>query len=142
VTRYLLDTDTFSLYLGLHPPVVQAVARHVSQSDELAVAVITVEELWSGWAAVVAKARKPDELAKAYDRLTDTLNELRNWPVVSFPVSAVRRYADLKKQKLNVGANDLKIASIALETGAVVVTHNTRDFGRVAGLQVVDWAGP
>jgi tRNA(fMet)-specific endonuclease VapC len=140
VTRYLLDTDTFSLYLRQSPTVLQAVARRLS--DGLAVTVVTVEELWSGWAAVIAKARTLDRAADAYDRLTETLNELRNWPVVSFSFGAVRRYAGLKKARLNVGANDLKIASIALEMGAAVVTHNTRDFARVPGVRTVDWAGP
>ena len=42
--------------------------------------------------------------------------------------------------KLNVGANDLKIAAIGLEVGAVVVTRNVRDFGRVPGLTVENWA--
>ena len=73
--------------------------------------------------------------------MTDTLNELRNWPVVSFPSGAVRRYAELRKQNLNVGANDLKIAAIAIETGAVVVTRNERDFNRIPGVTFVDWAG-
>lgn len=70
----------------------------------------------------------------------DTLNELRHWPIVSFSAAAITRYADLKRQKLNIRANDLKIAAIALETGATVVTHNLADFRRVPGLTVEDWA--
>lgn len=137
MTRYLLDTDTFSHYLRHNPTVVAAVVRHLA--DQVGVSIITVQEVWDGWAAVIGKAKTPDEAAAAYARLTDTLNELKNWPVVSFPAGAVARYAALKKQKLNVGANDLKIAAIALETGAVVVTHNRRDFERVPGVVVDDW---
>jgi len=138
VTRYLLDTDTFSLFLRGDPPVVRAVLRHVA--SEVAVSVITVQEVWDGWAAVIARAKTPDQVAAAYARLTDTLNELRNWPVIPFPAGAVVRYAALKKQKLNVGANDLRIAAIAIETGAVVVTHNRRDFERIPGVVIEDWA--
>ena len=43
-------------------------------------------------------------------------------------------------QRLNVGGMDLRIASIALELAATVVTANTRDFTRVPGLSVVDWS--
>jgi tRNA(fMet)-specific endonuclease VapC len=68
------------------------------------------------------------------------VNELRGWPVVSFGAGAVARYAALKKQKINIGANDLKIAAIALDIGAGVVTRNTRDFGRVPGLATEDWS--
>jgi len=59
---------------------------------------VTREELWFGWAAVIAKARHLEQVAAAYDRLSDTLNELRDWPVVGFSTAAVHRYAALKKQ--------------------------------------------
>ena len=45
----------------------------------------------------------------------------------------------LFRLRLNVGRMDLKIAAVALEIGAVVVTDNLRDFGRVPGLDVEDW---
>lgn len=137
MSRFILDTDTFSLYLQHSPAVVGAVVRHIS--DHVAVSIITVQEVWNGWAAVIASGKTPDQVAAAYTRLTDTLNELRSWPVVSFTAAAVARYAALKKQKLNVGPNDLKIASIALETGATVVTHNRRDFERIPGVLIEDW---
>ena len=138
MTRYLLDADVLTLYLRHDPVVFAAVLRHLAA---VGVSIITVEELWDGWQAAARKAKTPDEVAAAYDRLTDTVTELRTWPVVSFGAAAVRRYAALKKQKLNVGANDLKLAAIGLEAGAAVVTRNVRDFGRVPGLAVENWAG-
>ncbi len=38
-----------------------------------------------------------------------------------------------------IGPYDLQIAAIALAHGLTVVTHNTKEFKRVAGLQVEDW---
>lgn len=138
MSLYLLDTDTFSLYLRNHPGVVAAVNSH--SAVEVALSVITIGELWDGWQAVARRAKSPEQTGAAYDRLTVTLNELRNWRAVSFSAAAIRRYADLKRRKLNVSANDLKNAAIALETESVMVTHNTVDFRRVTSLVVEDWA--
>jgi tRNA(fMet)-specific endonuclease VapC len=38
-----------------------------------------------------------------------------------------------------IGAYDLLIAGTALARGQVLATHNVREFGRVAGLQIEDW---
>lgn len=38
-----------------------------------------------------------------------------------------------------IGAYDLQIAAIAVANNLTLVTHNTREFGRVDGLQVEDW---
>jgi len=40
-----------------------------------------------------------------------------------------------------IGPNDYFIAATALARGAVIVTHNTREFNRIEGLQVEDWTG-
>jgi tRNA(fMet)-specific endonuclease VapC len=137
VSLYLLDTDTFSHYLRHNPAVIRSVASHLS--DRVAISIITAQEVWDGWAGILGRAKTPAQVAAAYSRLTETLDELKNWSVVPFREAAVIRYAGLKKQRLNVGANDLKIASIALESGAVVVTANVRDFRRIPGVNVEDW---
>ena len=40
-----------------------------------------------------------------------------------------------------IGAYDLQIAAIALANNLILVTHNTREFERVDGLQLEDWEG-
>lgn len=55
-----------------------------------------------------------------------------------------RHYANqftrLKSAGTPIGANDLWIASHALAIGAYLVTHNMREFERIEGLAVEDWA--
>jgi tRNA(fMet)-specific endonuclease VapC len=48
--------------------------------------------------------------------------------------------ADLESRGERIGAYDLLIAGIASARGHVLATHNVREFGRVAGLQIEDWA--
>jgi hypothetical protein len=74
VSRYILDTDTLSLYLREDVNILAAVVWHLA--DEVSISVINVEELWDGWRAAIRKAKSPDEVGRAYDRLTTTLNDL------------------------------------------------------------------
>jgi tRNA(fMet)-specific endonuclease VapC len=41
-----------------------------------------------------------------------------------------------------IGPYDVLLAGHALAMGAVLVTHNTREFTRVPGLSVEDWQEP
>jgi tRNA(fMet)-specific endonuclease VapC len=50
------------------------------------------------------------------------------------------RCDDLKAKKIRISASDLRIAAIALENNATLVTRNRRDFQRVPGLLIEDWA--
>lgn len=47
--------------------------------------------------------------------------------------------ADLKRQGLLIGNNDLLIAAHARSLSAVLVTNNTREFSRITDLTVENW---
>jgi tRNA(fMet)-specific endonuclease VapC len=138
MSLFLLDTDTLSLLQHNHPQVVQHVAS-VPPTD-MAITIITVEEQLTGWYSALRKARQPDEIARVYLRLTNAIRSFMGLPILTFTESAVNRYLTLVGLRLNIGKMDLRIAAIALEHGATVVTRNTRDFGRVPHLTVVDWS--
>jgi tRNA(fMet)-specific endonuclease VapC len=46
---------------------------------------------------------------------------------------------DLAVAGTPIGPNDLPIAAIAVSRKMILVSHNTREFSRVPGLQVEDW---
>ena len=106
----------------------------------LAVTVISIEEQLSGWYTALRRARRPRDLARIYDHIAQTARFYGYLRVLSFSESAIAIYEDLRARKLNVSRMDLRIAAIALERDACVVTANTRDFGRVAGLKMEDWS--
>ena len=65
---------------------------------------------------------------------------LRRFSILPQTEASLARFEQLVRLKLNVGRMDLRIASIALEIGATIVTRNRRDFTRVPGLASTDWA--
>lgn len=64
--------------------------------------------------------------------------------IVSFDESAVWTYgelrADLERCGHPIGSLDTMIAAHALSMNAVLVTNNTREFSRVKGLNLENWA--
>jgi tRNA(fMet)-specific endonuclease VapC len=138
MSLHVLDTDTLSLLQERHASVLVRVAA--CAPDDLAITVVSVEEQLSGWYRRLRRAKKPEELAKVYDRLTDAVRSLSRLPILSFSAAAIRRAKALQASKLNVRKMDLCIAAIALEHQAVVVTRNVRDFQRVPNLVVEDWS--
>jgi tRNA(fMet)-specific endonuclease VapC len=138
MSLFVLDTDTLTLLQKNHPNVVQHVAAH--RSADVMITVISVEEQLSGWYALVRQAKKKDALARAYQHLANTTTFLSQMTILLLTEAAIDRYLQLRKLKLKTGAHDLRIAAIALESGAVVVTRNLRDFRRVPNLTVEDWS--
>jgi len=120
------------------PIVVQRVDAR--PSTELAISVITVDEQLTGWYTLTRQAHRPEQIAGAYAHLGEAVVRLAKWSILPYTESAIARVAQLKTFRLNVRLMDLRIASIALENGAVVVTRNRRDFGRLPGLSIEDWS--
>jgi tRNA(fMet)-specific endonuclease VapC len=140
MSRYALDSDILSLLQHNHPQVGANYLTHTG--DELFVTVITVEEQLSGWYTMVRRAKARAELARAYSNLAKSVEFLSITKILPFDEPSIVRFESLRALKLGVGAPDLRIAAIALEHGATVVTRNTRDFGRVPGLSIEDWSKP
>lgn len=138
MSLYLLDTDHLTLYQQGNVGVVVGVVRH--RGDQLAISVITVTEQLTGWQTALNKAKDQTRVELIYLRIAQAVESLASWTVLHYPLAAMSLYEDLKRQKLNVGANDLKIAAIALHFNAIVATRNKQDFARVPGVQLDNWA--
>jgi tRNA(fMet)-specific endonuclease VapC len=63
--------------------------------------------------------------------------------VLPLDMAAAKKAADvaraLSRAGTPIGPMDTLIAGIALQHGATLVTHNTREFRRVRGLSLEDW---
>ena len=107
---------------------------------ELAITVLTVEEQLSGWYNELHRAKSAPALAAVYQSVAEMVQFFAEMPILSFTEPAIYRYEGLKRLKIKIKKTDLRIAAIALEHNAVVVTRNLRDFTRIPGLQTEDWS--
>jgi len=129
MSLYVLDTDILSLYQSGHPAVVQNVQGRAT--DQLAVSVISVEEQLTGWYTKLRRAKKRDQLARAYQRLASAVSFHSHVQILPFPEPAIARYKALRAAHRHIGKNDLRIAAIVLELGATLATRNTKDFQQI-----------
>ena len=68
---HVLDTDILVLFQEGHPAVSQRILG--CRIEELATTVINVEEQLSGWYTLVRRAKGPQQLAHAYQRLAGSV---------------------------------------------------------------------
>jgi tRNA(fMet)-specific endonuclease VapC len=138
MTLHVLDTDTLVLFQEGHGEVCR---RVLSQPvDELATTAITIEEELSGWYTLLRRAKDDTQLARAYQRLVDSVRVLGQFHLLSFTEAAIDRFIYLKGLKLGVKHADLRIAAITLEHHGTLVTRNVRDFRGIPNLPIVDWS--
>lgn len=81
----------------------------------------------------------PKRLSPAIDALVERLNGVLPWDADSAQAAA-RIHTDLAANGRSIGGFDTLIAGHAVAAKAVLVTNNTREFERVAGLKIEDWS--
>ena len=88
----------------------------------------------------VEKSSYPERNRAKLQKLID------GFAVVPLDTASSRTYGQIRNELERVGqpigANDLWIAAQAMALGATMVTDNTREFERVAGLHVENWLAP
>ncbi|PAX51325.1 type II toxin-antitoxin system VapC family toxin [Brunnivagina elsteri] len=134
---WILDTDTLSLLQRAHPLVSQRV--NTISTEKLATTIITYEEQMYGRLNRIRRANSQESLVFAYMQLSETLEDFRTINVLYFTPEAASCHTELKQQKIRIGTQDLRIASIVIANNGILVTRNQRDFSLVPGLQFEDW---
>ena len=135
---YLLDTNILIYLIKHHPPAVAQRVDALPEADLLAMSFVTWAELLKG----AQRSTRRDEVLLRLDALARQVPV--QYPGPAEGPALCQHYAQqaglLKDAGTPIGGNDLWIACHALALGATLVTHNTREFQRVGGLRVEDWA--
>ena len=131
--RYMLDTNICIHAIKHKPETVYKRLQGIDPAD-VCISSITYAELAHG----VEKSAFADR-----NRLALTLL-LSNIEIEDFGQEAAEQYgrirADLESRGMPIGPLDTMIAGHALALGCTIVTNNVREFSRVTGLDVENWA--
>jgi len=133
MTAYMLDTDICSYAMKESNPKLLHKLHSVPVSA-VCISAITQSELMYG----VAVSPRPIKDREALEFF------LQHVQVFDYPASAAEIYGqirgDLKSRGIMIGPNDLLIAAHARALGLTLITNNIREFKRVQGLKVENWA--
>jgi tRNA(fMet)-specific endonuclease VapC len=109
------------------------------ESEVIGVAIVTIEARMRGWLAVIAKEKSALRQVVGYRELALLFEFYQEFEIVPFSEDAARQFDELRRQKLRIGARELKIAATALVDRALLLSANRADFARVPGLRVANW---
>lgn len=129
----MLDSDIcIDLQRGRQAHVVERLLA--LDADEAVLSFITYGELRVG----AEKSASRDRALAALDTVTSTFSVMLPTLEVAHAYADIRAY--LERRGETIGNNDLWIAAHARTAGLKLVTGNDREFGRVPGLSVENWA--
>ena len=129
---YLLDTNVCIRLINNSSPAVTT--RLASQQPEdILISTITQLELYYGAYRSAQQERNLQILQRFFSQFSIIPLE----PEAARIAGRIR--AELAALGTPIGPYDLQIAAIAMANNLILVTHNTREFGRVNGLQIEDW---
>ncbi len=131
--KYMLDTN-ICIYAIKHKPdaVIKKFLSH--DPEELCISAITYAELIHGVEKSMAAERNRIAISLFLSPIT----------ILQYDEHAAEEYgkikAELERKGTPIGPMDTLIAGHAKSRGLILVTNNTKEFNRVAGLTVEDWA--
>ena len=128
---YALDTNTLIYFFKRKGGVAEQLLA-VSPAA-IAVPAIVAFEINTG----IAKSNQSERLQQQFSKLLSAVRLLPFADKEALHAAQVR--ATLEQAGTPIGPMDTLIAGTALANGLVLVTHNTAEFSRVPGLQLIDW---
>jgi tRNA(fMet)-specific endonuclease VapC len=136
----LLDTDHVSILQHKDEAAI-TLRRRLAElpADAVRNCIVSFEEQARGYMAYLRRARKRQEILRAFANLQQLLRDYQAHQVLPFDDAAMDEFLRLQQQRIRIGTSDLRIAAIAKANGVKLLSRNLRDFRKVPGLNVEDW---
>src|SRR5579859_2555394 len=131
--RFMLDTDICVYIYKRKPTSVLERLRNVGQGEAV-LSLITMGELMYG----AAKSSQREAVLTRLAELESIMQVMPLTKAAAGEYGAIR--ASLEAVGTPIGNNDLWIAAHAKTLGLTLVTNNEKEFKRVRGLKVENWA--
>jgi tRNA(fMet)-specific endonuclease VapC len=128
---YVLDTNSVVFFFKGHGRVAERLLKR--KPAEVALPAIVLYELEVGVIRSTDSVRRREQL----DTLLEATRVIPFGPAEARVAARIR--GELERSGEGIGPLDTLIAATALASGGTLVTHNTREFRRVRGLNVEDW---
>lgn len=129
----MLDTDICIYLIKKHPTALLNKIKFCSPGD-LSISSVTMAELYYG----ASKSQYCEKNIRALEKF------FISFEIMPFDERAALIYGDIRASLENcgktIGPLDLMIAAHAKSLGLTLVTNNTKEFSRVASLEVENWA--
>jgi tRNA(fMet)-specific endonuclease VapC len=131
----MLDTNILIYLIKNKPPAVADRINALGSDAQLCMSFFTFAELLKG----AERSTKKPEVLRQLDQLIKQV-PVRYTTNRSLCTHYATHFTQLREAGTPIGANDLWIACHALAEDCMLVTNNTREFMRVTGLPLENWA--
>ena len=137
--RYLLDTDHIGFLQRRSSPQFAALnSRMGREAEDVAVSIVSLHEQLLGAHPFIARAKGGVDVVLGYRLLGEILEAFSQSIVLPDDAAAMSTFDRLRTQGVRLDTMDLRIASITLSQGLVLLTRNASDFAKVPGLSTED----
>ena len=135
----VLDTNHFTEIIRESEAGRKLTSHLIEKEADVFVSIITAQESFEGWLAVIKSQPPGPEQVKGYSQFRRSIETLGKFTLLDFDLEAAEGFTMLRKLLPRLGTMDIKIAAISLTHDCLLLTRNLRDFNQVPGLRVENW---
>lgn len=135
----VLDTNHFSELVRGSPAGHHLRSQIEVREAEVFVTVITAQETFEGWFALINRQKAGLAKTPAYTQFLKSMETLVKFTILPFDEDTAHIFERLREARVRVGTVDLKLAAICLAHDATLLTRNIVDFTKVPDLRVENW---